>query len=139
MQEVILMQSQFTDIRQELKNRMDAIQKEIDQLKDERAKIDKMLQDADSRLAALRTVFQSEAERLGKLSLPLFTKGEKSYRFAGMKITAALRIIRNEQPEISKREAQDILKNEGFDFRGKNPGQAVHFAWVVLDRKGKQK
>ncbi|MBM3119316.1 MAG: hypothetical protein FJ006_07185 [Chloroflexi bacterium] len=128
------MQSTFMDIRQELKNRMDTIQKEIDQLKDERSRIEKMLQDADSRLGALRTVYQIETERLGKPPLPLFTKGEKSYRFAGMKITEALRIIRNEQPEISKRKAQEILKNEGFDFRGKNPGQAVHFAWVVLER-----
>jgi septal ring factor EnvC (AmiA/AmiB activator) len=127
-------QSKFTDLRQELKNRMDTIQKEIDQLKDERSRIDKMLQDADSRLGALRTVYQIEAERLGRPSLPLFTKGEKSYRFAGMKITEALRIIRNEQPEISKRKAQEILINEGFDFRGKNTGQAVHFAWVVIER-----
>lgn len=135
------MRSRFTDIRQELENRMETIQKEIAQLKDERAKIDKMLQDADSRLGALRTVYEIEAERLGKPSLPLFTKGEKSYRFAGMKITEALRIILSEQPEISKKKAQHRLENEGFDFRGKNPGQAVHFAWVVLHRvkKNRQK
>jgi septal ring factor EnvC (AmiA/AmiB activator) len=128
------MQSTFKDIRQELESRMDTIQKEIAQLKDERVRIDKMLQDTDSRLAALRTVYQIESERLGKPGLPLFARGEKSYRFAGMKITEALRIIRNEQPEIGKKKAQEMLKNEGFDFRGKNPGQAVHFAWVVLER-----
>lgn len=132
------MQSQFTDIRQDLKNRMDERQKEIDQLKHERAKIDKMLQDAGSQLAALRTVYLIEDERLGKPSLPLFAKGEKSYRFAGMKITEALRVVRNEQPEISKKKAKGILENEGFDFRGKNPGQSVHFAWVVLERSKKR-
>jgi len=122
------------DIRQELGNRMKIIQNEITQLNDERAKIDKMLHDADSRLAALRAVYQIEAKRLGQSILPLFTKGEKSYRFAGMKVTEALRIIRNEQPGISKKEAQGMLEKEGFDFRGKNPGQSVHFAWVVLER-----
>lgn len=131
------MQSQFPDIRNDLKDRMNETQREIERLTNERAKIDEKLQSAASKLAALRAVHLIEDERFGP-SLSLYAKGEKSYRFAGMNLTTALRVIRNEQPEISKKKAKVILENEGFDFRGKNHGQAVHFAWVVLERSKKK-
>ena len=133
------MQSKPSDIRKELETRMTTIQKEIDKLKEEKAKIDKKLQDADLKLGALRVVYQTEAERFGEPSLPLFTGKGKSYRFAGMKITEALSILRKEQPEISKRQARDILEKEGFDFRGKRSLSAVHFAWVALERRNRPK
>lgn len=128
------MQTNPGDIRQELVNRMAIVQKEIDNLKEQRAKIDKKLQDADLRLGALRVVYETERERFGEPSGPLFAKGGKSFRFAGMKVSQALKMVRKEQPEISKEQAHDILVKEGFDFGGKRSKSAVHFAWIALER-----
>jgi len=131
------MQSNKGDIRSELENRITTIQKKIGRLQEERSSIDKKLQDAESKLSALRVVYQIEAERFGETKPPLIPSAGKSYRFAGMRLIDAIALIRKEKPRIDKRGALEILQKEGFDFRGKRPLPAVHFAWVALDRKGK--
>jgi septal ring factor EnvC (AmiA/AmiB activator) len=131
------MHSETGDIRKELENRITAIQNEIGKFQEERGKIDKKLQDAESKLNALRVVYQIEAERWGERKAPLMPSVGKSYRFAGMRLIDALALIRKEEPRSDKRQALAILQKEGFDFRGKRPLPAVHFAWVALDRRKK--
>lgn len=125
------------DIRVELEARMAKIQKEIGALQAERAKIDEKLKGTEDMLNALRTVYGMEAERLGEKGVPLFPQGGISYRFAGMRLVDALAVIQQENPTIDKRQALKILEGEGFDFRGKRPLPAVHFAWVALSRRKK--
>lgn len=122
------------DIRKELGNRMAIVQRKIDRLKEERAAIDKKVQDANSQLSALRVVYDAEAERFGEPSGPLFPKKDGPSRFAGMKVSEALKIIRKEQPEISKEQAHEVMVKEGFDFGGKRSKSAVHFVWIALER-----
>lgn len=126
---------QTTDLRQELESRIQTIQREIDRLKQEKVNLDSRLQNAESQLNVWREAYRMESERLGMPSLPLFTKGEKSYRFAGMRIGEAVDTLRKENPEITKGQIREILDKEGFNFRGKNPGQAIHFAWIALNRR----
>jgi hypothetical protein len=128
---------QSKDIREELRARITEVQKEIRDLQEERRKTDEKLKDAEKRMAALQQVYGIEAERFGAQKPPLFGGKGVSYRFAGMKLTEALQIIRTEQPKVNKKQARKILEREGFDFRGKRPGSAVHFAWVSLDRRKK--
>lgn len=128
---------QSADLREELKNRVVTIQQEIDRLKVERDAINKKLQDVESKLSVWRQAYEFEVGRLGEPSLPLFNKGGKSYRFVGMRLVDAVALIRQEQPEVDKRQALQILKKECFDFRGKRPLPAVHFAWVAIDRRKK--
>ena len=129
---------QSSDLREELKNRMDKAKEEIDKLLADRQVIEELLSQAQTRLNTWREAYTMETERLGKPALPLFsTEGEKSYRFSGMKVGEALDIIRKEQPEIDKKGALEILSRGNFDFRGKRPLPAVHFAWVALDRRRK--
>jgi len=123
------------DIREELRARIAEVQKDIGKLQEERGKIDDELKDAGKRMAALQQVYGIEAERFGAKKPPLFVGKGVSYRFAGMKLTEALQIVRTENPEVNKKQARRILEKEGFDFRGKRPGSAVHFAWVSLDRR----
>lgn len=126
---------QSNDIREELRARIAEVQKDIGKLQEERGKIDDKLKDAERKMVALREVYGIEAERFGEQKPPLLVGTGVSYRFAGMKLTEALKIIRTEQPKINKKQARKILEKEGFDFRGKRPGSAVHFAWVSLDRR----
>jgi hypothetical protein len=129
------MQSNRGDIRNELGDRVATVQEEIGRLQAERSRIDKKLQDAELRLNALRVVYQIETERFGESTIPLIPSEGKSYRFAGMRLIDAVALIRKERPRIDKRGARAILEKEGFDFRGKRPLPAVHFAWIALDRK----
>ena len=126
---------QSGDIRKELEARIAEVQKEIRNLQEERRKTDEKLKDAGKRMAALQQVYGIEAERFGAQKPPLFGGKGASYRFAGMKLTEALQIVRTENPKVNKKQARKILEKEGFDFHGKRPGSAVHFAWVSLDRR----
>jgi len=129
---------QPADIREELKNRIAAAQKEIHNLEVEKDKINKELRVKLMSLSALQVVYENESKRFGEHRLPLFTGKGKSYRFAGMRLVDALAIIRQEHPEIDKRQALKILEKEGFDFKGKRHLSAVHFAWVALNRRKKR-
>ncbi len=125
------------EFREELGNRVSRLQKQIDEFKAERDKIEQKLRDAEAELQVWQTAYQMESERLGEPGLPLFGKEGKSYRFAGMRLADALATLRQEQPEITKRQAADILKAQGFNFGSKKPNRVVHFAWVALDRRKK--
>jgi len=131
------MESKTGDIRAELEAMIMEIQNKIVSMKEARSKIDEDLKDADSALAALRTVYEIEARRFGETRVPFWGREGTPSRFAGMKLTDALAVIRKEKPEINKQQALKILKGEGFDFRGKRPLPAVHFAWVALSRRKK--
>jgi len=128
-----------TDIRQHLKNRIAELENKRKALEEKKVKILSSLADNARQLDALKTVYESEAGRFGEISAPLFKQGEESYRFAGMKVGEALRIIRDEQPQITREEATKILQEGGFDFKGKRPISAVHFAFVAQDRERKRK
>jgi len=133
------MESKKSDIRTELEGMITEIQEKIGSLRGERDRIDKTLQDAESALGALRTVYQMQAERFGETKPSLFAKGGKSYRFANMKLIEALELLREENPRIDKKEAHRILVKEGFDFRTKRTLSAVHFAWIALERRKTKK
>jgi hypothetical protein len=127
------------DIRNYLKDRIDKMQKEVSELENKRREIADHLVEKVRELEALKTVYGSESKRLGESAGPLFNQAGKSYRFAGMKVGEALRILLAEQPEVTKRQAAEILQKEGLDFGSKRPVHSVHFALVSLDRERKNK
>jgi predicted nuclease with TOPRIM domain len=128
-----MVESRIADIRAELVARMSQIEEEIEKCKGRRNEIEREIQGLDSKLTALRTIYEMETERLGEFNLT--PKAVKPSRFSGMKATKALSIIRTENPGINKKQAQKILEEGGFDFRDKKPRRVVHFAWVALDRR----
>ncbi len=131
------MRPKTTDIRKELGVLIAEGQNQIGDLQKKKSKIEKELQEAEWALSALRQVYELQAKQFGETKAPLFPKEGASYRFAGMRLGEALTVIRKEQQGIDKKQALKILEKEGFDFRGKRPLTAVHFAWMALDRKGK--
>ena len=131
------MESKTGDIRSELEARIKEAQNQLSILKEERGKIDEKLRTTESEHNALLTVYHIEAKRLGKPTVPPFIRDRIGSRFAGMKLTEALVILKKEDPEITKKKAVHVLQQEGFDFRDKRPLSAVHFAMVALSRRKK--
>jgi hypothetical protein len=126
------------NLARQLQHRMDKIQKEIDKLKGGREKIDRKLKEAQSRMNIWRQAYEMEVGRTGKPRLPISTKEDKTYRFAGMRLVDALALVRQEQAGITKEQAHKILVEEGFNFRTGRSRNAVHFAWVALDNRKKR-
>ncbi len=126
------------DIRKELKIMITDTQNAIVDLQKKKDKINEELQDAESALSALRQVYEIQAKRFGEIEEPLSAKESTSYRFAGMRLIDALAILKKENPKIDKRQAVRLLQEEGYNFRGKRPLTAVHFAWIVLGRKNRK-
>lgn len=131
------MEPKKSDIRVELEGMMADIQRKIGSLKIEGERVNEQLRDANSALAALRTVYEIESKRLGEHKTTMFPRKGPPYRFAGMRLVDAIAIIRQENPKVDKRQALRILEGEGFDFRGKRPLSAVHFAWIAFERRKK--
>lgn len=131
------MEPKTSDFRNKLESMMVEIQQKMASMRQQRDKIDEQLKDADSALAALRTVYEIESRRLGETKVPFWGREGAPSRFAGMKLIDAIALLRKENPRIDKYAAHKQLVKEGFDFRGKRSLPAVHFAWVALDRRGK--
>ena len=127
------METRSGDIRKELQSRISEIQKKMGELQTERANIDEKLKSYEEKITALRTVYSIEAEKYGEPKVPLFVGEGVSYRFAGMRLIDALRLIKKEKPKIDKHDAHKLLLKEGFDFKGKRSLSAVHFAWIALE------
>jgi regulator of replication initiation timing len=119
------------DIRKELKERLDAIEQKAQSLYREKARIDEELKEITEQWNALRLVYKRETEDLGEV-------GDSVNRFAGMRLVDAVALIRKERWGVTKKQVKEVLAKEGFDFRGKNPGKAVHFAWVAVDNRKKK-
>lgn len=81
-------------------------------------------------LNAMRTVYEGEVRQFGGTDSSI-------KRFAGMGVIEALRIIKAEQPNITRQQAHEILVKEGFDFRGKKSKRVVNFGWMALERSKK--
>jgi DNA gyrase/topoisomerase IV subunit A len=127
-----------TDLRVELKARIDKAQGEISELQEKRRKYDEEIAQIESKLKIWRDALELEMEHYGEAALPLFSREAQPYRFAGMKLIEAVGLLRKENPSITKKMARDILERNSFDFRGKRPGTAVHMVWVALDRRTKK-
>jgi len=125
------------DIRKELEAMIAEGQNQIGALQEEKSKIDKKLQEAESALSALRQVYELQAKRFGETRVRFWGREGTPYRFAGMRLVDAIALLRKENPRIDKYAAHKQLVKEGFDFRGKRSLPAVHFAWIALDRKKK--
>lgn len=133
------MEPKKSDIRSELESRIVEVQKQIVGCLKKKDEVNKVLKKLESKLNALQMVYENEAERVGVKSQPLFVGKGAPSRFTGMRLVDALDIVRQENRQIDKRQALKILQKEGFDFRGKRPLPAVHFAWVALDRRGRRR
>ena len=54
-------------------------------------------------------------------------------QLAGMGLREVVAALRREIPTITKPEVRQRLDEAHFDFRGKQPGNAINMAWINLD------
>ena len=127
------------DVIKELEEMITETQKKIGVLQADKAKIDEQLKEAEGALSALRTVYGMKARSMGRTKVPLFTGKGTTFRFAGMKLTKALELLKKERPGINKKQAHDILIKEGFNFRTNRTRTAVHAAWTALGLRKKRR
>ena len=52
-----------------------------------------------------------------------------------MSLSDAIDHLRRQNPGITKELAKIHLEAIGYDFKGKKPGPAVHFAWLNVNRR----
>ncbi len=52
-----------------------------------------------------------------------------------MSLSDAIDHLRRQNPGITKELSRIHLEATGYDFKGKKPGPAVHFAWVNVNRR----
>lgn len=50
----------------------------------------------------------------------------------GSPLKHAIKKLKKKDPNMTKKQVKNALIHQSFDFQGKNPGQAVHMAWVNL-------
>lgn len=119
----------------EISKKIDTITSDISRLQDEKRNCDTKIEDAQNRLTIWRQALEAERKESGIQQPPLSSGKERLFRFTGMRLIDAIKIIREEQPDVTKQKTRDILEKDGYDFKGKRPGTAVHLAWVILDKR----
>ena len=98
----------------------------------ERELLDIDVKQLETDMLALNEALNVEARTSGQLVKKVPSNGS---RLLGLRLGEAVRILRQETPNISKRKIKNRLQEIKFDFKGKRPGSAVHMAWVVLERQ----
>lgn len=94
------------------------------------------LKQLDNDIVALNEALNVEARATGQAIPKLASNGS---RLLGLRLGEAIRILRQENPKVTKRGMKHKLLELGFDFKGKRPGSAVHMAWVAVERWQKHK
>lgn len=98
---------------------------ELDKIEDEGVQLTR---DMESLKAALEVVNRSD----GKATI------NGAVRIIGLSLVEAIRLMRSENADLTKAEAKVYLEAIPYDFKGKRPGNAVHMAWMVVDRSKKE-
>ena len=122
------------DITSDVIERMERLQAELENLARERAALDEKQRAAEQRLQALRLVLDGERESRGETggaAIPV--SGRASWLGVGLR--DAVRQLLQKHPEWGVRDIRERLAADGFDFKGKKPGNAVNMALVSLRRK----
>lgn len=122
------------DIRSDITERMAALQDDIQEWNRKRANLDELIRVAEDRLKALRLVLDGEAESHGKLVTGKASLGGRT-AWAGVNLRDAVRRLKEQHPDWVFERIRDRLIDDGFNFKGKEPGKAVNMALVSLRRE----
>lgn len=122
------------DITPDITERMAALEKDIQDLNRKRATLEDRLRVAGDRLKALRLVLDGEMESQGKLVTAKVSLGGRT-AWAGVNLRDAVRRLKEQNPGWAFEKIRDRLIDDGFDFKGKEPGKAVNMALVSLRRE----
>lgn len=122
------------DITAELGERMAALQQRLDQLNRNRTALDEEQRTIEHQLQALRTVLDLEANRQGGSGVAS-SRVSGPAAWLGVNLREAVRRLSEQYPSWEFEQIRNRLIKDGFDFKGKRPGNAVHMALIGLRRK----
>jgi len=115
-----------------LQERLDELTEKHKTILAQRERLEAESKQLQNDIAALHEALNVEARATGHVIAKSTSNGS---RVLGLKLGEAIRILREENPKISKIGARNRLRDLGYDFKGKRPGSAVHMAWTVLERQ----
>jgi len=122
------------NITAELAERMAKLQAELEGLSKQRMVLDDKQRLAEQKLQALRVILDWEKVSQGEPSHAA-TSADKAAAWLGVGPRAAVRQLLTEHPEWKVAEIRQRLEADGFDFKGKKPGNVINMAVVSLRRK----
>lgn len=126
----------FRDIRQDLKERLEAAQFRCDKAKQDfhRAQIE--LREAEQEISTVQQLIQIEDSRWAGKQPEMEAIDD---RFADMKLRDACLILLDEADEWTLMDLEVALSRGSFKFITKQPGREIHMALVGLQTLGKAK
>lgn len=125
-----------TDLERLLLSRLNSLKARWREIGAERQRLEHEAEQLAQDISALNTALEVEA-RLSGHPLPQ-TSARDISKLLGLGLRDAIAALRHDSPGITKDGVRDILKEIGYDFKGKKPGNAVNMAWVILDVKAKK-
>jgi len=122
------------NITQDITDRMEILRKKLDELRRKRSAIDMELTQIEEWLQALRTTLNWEEAFHGSPS-PTNAPASTPTAWLGVSLGKAIETLLKEHPTWGFRQIRDRLVHDGFDFKGKKPGNAVNMALIKLRLK----
>jgi len=121
-----------TELQKLLHTRLEELSAKHKALREKRQELDTEIKQLESDMVALNEALNVEARATGRVIAKPPSNGS---RLLGLRLGEAIRILREENPKLTKRAIKHKLLEFGFDFKGKRPGTAVHMAWTQLERQ----
>jgi len=122
----------MTELHELLQKRIEELTEKHKKILSEREWLEAEAKQLQADIATLHEALNAEARRTGHtISKPASSNGS---RLLGHRLVDAIRILRQEDPKITKKGVKHKLREVGFDFKGKRPGSAVHMGWTITER-----
>ena len=125
-----------TELQLELVKRLQGLSREYDDIHDKQEALELDADRIVDDISTLRAALEVEGRRSGQIIKESPGTNGKD-KFIGMGLRDAVGLFRSEQPNITKEHIKQRLLEVGFNFKGKKPGNAIHMAWISLDRVNK--
>lgn len=122
------------DITKELVARIDLLQEDLEQIDAERAMLEERRKQAEMSLQGLRVSLEWERMRLGEAPVTAISDASTKW-WVGLGLKAAVMKVATEHPIWEFKQIRDKLVADGFDFKGKKPGNVVNMVLVSLRPK----
>lgn len=117
-----------------LKTRIEILEDELNNIEKERAILEDRRKQVGTVLQALKTSLVWESALHGEQQTPRPTAW-----WVGFDLKNAVIKLKAEHPEWKFEQIRDKLVIDGFDFKGKKPGNAVNMALISLRQKKSDK
>ena len=125
-------QLEMRPIQSDIEYRLDQLKCRLEALHAERDGLLAQIHDVEGQIAVWQEAWKLEIpeEERRHANVP-----RADSAIVRMSLSDAVDHLRRQNPGITKELARIHLETIGYDFKGKKPGSAVHFAWVNVDRR----